>query len=142
MEKQKKVYSPDVVPYSFEGESYLLGTFMSIVVAPIRIVSRVLHNIVILPGDMQLGYSNSLLIVSSILMVIGLLDAMLVGKWPLFISQIPVLLYAMYLKKQATLSSRKKSVKRDIEINTEVVEEMCNSIYDDINNVLRSDSNG
>lgn len=142
MEKQKKVYSPDVVPYSFEGESYLLGTFMSIVVAPIRIVSRVLHNIVILPGDMQLGYSNSLLIVSSILMVIGLLDAMLVGKWPLFISQIPVLLYAMYLKKQATLSSRKKNVKRDIEINTEVVEEMCNSIYDDINNVLRSDSNG
>ncbi len=142
MEKQKKVYSPDVVPYSFEGESYLLGTFMSIVVAPIRIVSRVLHNIVILPGDMQLGYSNSLLIVSSILMVIGLLDAMLVGKWPLFISQIPVLLYAMYLKKQATLSLRKKNVKRDIEINTEVVEEMCNSIYDDINNVLRSDSNG
>lgn len=142
MEKQKKVYSPDVVPYSFEGESYLLGTFMSIVVAPIRIVSRVLHNIVILPGDMQLGYSNSLLIVSSILMVIGLLDAMLVGKWPLFISQIPVLLYAMYLKKQAMLSLRKKNVKRDIEINTEVVEEMCNSIYDDINNVLRSDSNG
>lgn len=134
-----KVYSPDVTPYSFEGESYFLGTVLSFLVAPIRLITRVMHNIFILSADLQIGYANSLLIVSCAMTAIAVVDAMLYNKWPLLVSQPPLILLALWLRKRAKQSASLAEAKRVIEIDDAVVEERCEQALDEINKILGSE---
>lgn len=134
-----KVYSPDITPYSFEGDSYFFGTVLSFLVAPIRLIMRVMHNIFILPADLQVGYARSLLIVSCIMSGIGVVDAMLYNKWPLIVSQPPLILLALWLQKRAQQSTAKANAKRRIEIDDAIVEEKCDKVLDDINKILESE---
>lgn len=134
-----KVYSPDVTPYSFEGRSYFFGTLVSFVVAPIRLLSRVMHNIFILPANLQEGYASALLLVSGVLMALGVLDLFIFHKWPLLVSQIPALLYAMRLRRHANLSQRAAADLRKVEIDEEAVEEAAGEIYDEFSKILEDD---
>lgn len=137
----RKVYSPDITPYSFEGDSYFVGTTLSILVAPIRLITRVMHNIFVLPADMQKGYANSLLIVSAALLGIGVFDYLYAGKFILVLSQIPVLIYAVQLRKKAVKSERLAHAKREIEIDEDQINEACSNIYNELDTILGSDEN-
>lgn len=137
LNEEGKVYSPDIHPYSFEGRSGVFGTLLSIVVAPIRVITRVVHDIFILPANLLEGYAKSLLLVSAILFAIGLIDFFVYKKWPLVVSQIPAFYYATVLKKQATKSTQLALQKRTVDINTEQVEELCNTVFDELNKVIK-----
>ena len=136
-DRRVKVYSPDITPYKFEGNSLIFGTILSFVVAPIRLLSRVMRNVFILPADMRESYAKSLLIVSGILGVIGIVDLMIYGKWPLVASQIFTFLYALRLKGQAALSKQRAQEKREVNIDTGQIEDMCSAIYDTLDNIIK-----
>ena len=135
----KKVYSPDISTYSFEGNTYFFGTMLSFLVAPIRLISRTMHNIFVLPADLVQGYANSLLIVSLILLAIGGIDYYMYGKWCLGTTQLFMVVYAIWLKRKATRSIEFADSKRQVEIDEEAIEEECNKLLDEINNVLGSE---
>ena len=132
-----KVYSPDIKPYSFVGRSGVFGTLLSIIVAPIRIVTRVMHTIFILPANMQEAYADSLMLISLMMAALGVLDLLFYHKWPLLVSQIPAFYYSTRLKKQAKQSTAIASVKREVDIDYDGVEELCESIYDDLEKIVK-----
>lgn len=132
-----KVYSPDIKPYSMEGRSGIFGTLLSFVVAPIRLLTRVMHNIFILPANLIEPYADALLMVSGAMLVIGVLDFFLYQKWPLSVSQLPAIYYASILKKQARKSTQIALEKREVDIDTEQVQTLCNTIFDELNDIIK-----
>lgn len=136
MEEDKRVYSPDIPTYSFEGQSYFLGTILSFLVAPIRIVTRVMHNIIILPADLKEDYAKSLMVTSTVLLILGIFDWVVAGKWMLCVSQVIPLIYAVKLKSSAHQSVELAREKREIEIDMDEVTNICESVYDELNVIL------
>lgn len=137
MTPKDKVYSPDLQPYSFEGRSGIFGTLLAFAVAPVRVVTRVVHNVFIMPANMLGDYAKSLLLVSCVLLGLGVLDMIMFGKWPLLVSQVPALYYALRLKAQSAKSVQAAMTKREVDIDTSQVEELCSSIYDELNEVIK-----
>ena len=132
-----KVYSPDIKPYSFEGRSGVFGTLLSIIVAPIRITTRVMHISFILPANMQEDYAKALYFLAVAMSVLGVVDLVFYKRWPLLISQIPVVYYATRLRGQAQRSTAIAKSKREVEIDTDVVGDLCNTIYDDLEKIFK-----
>lgn len=139
MSENRKVYSPDLKPYSFEGSSGVVNTILSVFVGPIRFISRVMHNIFVLPANLQMDYAQTLQIVSLVLLAFGLVLVIFDGKWSLLVSQIPVLVYATRLKAKAKRSTALAQSKREVEIDLDEVGDLCNSIYPELKNLLEDD---
>lgn len=131
-----KVYSPDLGVFSLEGRSGVFGTLASIIVAPIRISTRVVHNVFSLPANLAYDYSNALLITSVVMLVMGIVDLFLYKKWPLLVSQIPAIYYATRLKKRAMKSKAKAEEERIVDINVQEIEELCNTVYTELNEAI------
>lgn len=131
-----KVYSPDLQTFELEGPSGVFGTVASVLVGPIRLVMRCAHNIMILPANLLASYAEGLLIVSAIMLTVGVFDFLLLGKWPLLVSQVPLIILAVKLKASASKAVVKAQEKAEVEIDTEKVEELCNTIYDEIDAAL------
>lgn len=125
-----KVYSPDLQTFELEGPTGIFGTLASVVVGPIRLLLRVMHNIVILPAALLESYASGLLIVSVILLVTGIVDIIVFKKWPLLVSQIPAVLLAVRLKQKASRGVQLAKAKVEVEIDDEQINELCNGIYD------------
>lgn len=136
MEKYEKVYSPDIDNYSFEGRSGIFGTISAVFVAPVRLIHRVTHNIVILPASMLGSYANGLLMTSITLFVIGIFDYLFYDKWPLFVSQVPVLVVALYLKKMSNRVSTDVEEKREIYIDNVAVEQLCDTVTERLDKII------
>lgn len=135
-----KVYSPDIQSYSFEGSSGVFGTIASFIVGPIRFVVRVTHNICILPADLLYSYAGGLMLVGGIVCSIGVLDFVVFHKWPLLVSQIPVIILAWWLRKTSSQAVQRSEEKTDVEIDTKQIEDLCSGIYDEINSELGKDA--
>lgn len=131
-----KVYSPDLETFELEGPSGVFGTVASIVVGPVRMIMRVMHNIVILPAELLASYAEGLLIVGCAMMAVGIFDFLVFHKWPILISQIPVIFLSLKLKAKATEAVVKSKEKTEVEIDTEKVEELCSSVYEEIDAAL------
>ena len=131
-----KVYSPDLQTFELEGPSGLFGTVASVLVGPIRLVMRCSHNIMVLPANLLASYAEGLLIVSSLLLVVGIFDFLFLGKWPLLVSQVPLIILAVKLKASASKAVIKAQEKVEVEIDTKKVEELCNTLYDEIDAAL------
>lgn len=138
-ESTDKVYSPDLVPYEFSGASGLFSTIASIIVGPIRLLLRVVHNIMILPAGMMASYAEGLLIIGAMVGVIGVIDFILRGRWPLLVSQIPVILLAVKLKATASRATEIALIKSEVEIDTDKVEELCNGIVPELDAIIGKD---
>lgn len=136
---ENKVYSPDMQVYEFEGKTGLFGTIASIVVGPVRLIMRVLGNIMVLPTRLMLSYSEGLLIVSGILLFIGAIDIIVYGKWPLLVSQIPALILALRLRAKSILLTKTIDVKPEVQIDTKQVEELCNSAIAEFDAIIGKD---
>ena len=132
-----RVYSPDITHYDLEGMSGIVNTISSIMVAPIRISMRVMHNIFVLPANLQAVYAESLLFICFVMCIFGVADLVLFGKWVLLVSQLPLIIYAMRLKSQAKKSVNVFERKQEVEINIDEVESLCNTVYDELDTVLK-----
>ena len=132
----KKVYSPDVSNYELDGETTVFKTASSLLVGPVRIVSRVMHNIMILPANLLASYAQGLLMVSAVMFLLGVVDYIVFQKWPLLISQVPAMLLALHLSKKAKRAIEVAQDKREVDINDAEVVEMCNGIYDELDAVI------
>ena len=135
---ENKVYSPDIKVYSMEGRSGLFNTILTIIVGPIRLVTRVMHNIFILPANLLEDYANALMLCSIVVGGIGLIDLVVYKKWPLIVSQIVPLLYSLRLGRQAKASTFMAKKKRSVEINVEAVEELCGEVYTEIDKEMEN----
>ena len=135
-----KVYSPDIQTYSFEGSSGIFGTIASFVVGPVRFVMRVTHNICILPANLLYSYAGGLLLVGGIAAAIGVFDFVMFRKWPLLVSQIPVIILAYWLRKTSSQAVQRSEEKTDVEIDTKQIEDLCSGIYDEINREMGKDA--
>lgn len=131
-----KVYSPDLQTYELEGTTGLFGTIASLVVGPIRIVSRVMHNIMILPANLLDDYARGLLVISILFTGLGLADLIVFRKWPLVVSQIPVLIIAAVLRQRTSKAAIVAAQKREVEIDDEQVQELANSLYRELDIVI------
>lgn len=136
---ENKVYSPDMQVYEFEGKTGLFGTIASIVVGPVRLIMRVLGNIMVLPTRLMLSYSEGLLIVSGMLLFIGAIDIIVYGKWPLLVSQIPALILALRLRAKSILLTKTIDIKSEVQIDTKQVEDLCNSAIVEFDAIIGKD---
>lgn len=133
---RRKVYSPDISEYSFEGTEGLFKTVSSIFIGPLRLLMRVMHNIMILPAELLASYSNALLLVSGAMAVLGILDYLVFHKWPLLVSQIPAICIALWFRKKASSAVARSEELREVNINVDEVQEMCNEIYKELDSML------
>lgn len=131
-----KVYSPDIEPFSLEGELGLFNSISSIFVGPIRLLIHIPHNIMILPANLLEEYAMGLLIVGSILLLLGIFDYLLFKKWVLFASQIPVIFVALSFKKKASFAVEKNNTPREVDIDYAEVKDVCMTVYDEIDSAL------
>lgn len=138
-----KVYSPDLQTFELEGPSGVFGTLASILVGPIRLLLRVMHNIMILPANLLASYADGLFVVGALMLGAGVFDFIVYHKWPLLVSQIPVMILAIKLKAGASKAVASSLEKTEVEIDVEQVEELCNSITDELDAIVgkESDSN-
>lgn len=132
----RKVYSPDVKNYSLEGMSGIYGTVASLFVGPIRLLLRVMHNLMILPVGLLKSYSSGLLFVGIVMEVLGIIDYVAFHKWPLFVSQIPIIVIAIILNQRVARAEKRIEKIREVEIDVERVEELCGTIYDELDNIV------
>lgn len=132
----RKVYSPDIQPYSFEGSSGLFNTISSIFVGPIRLLMRVPHNIMILPVDLLADYASGLIVTCIVMIALGFVDYVVFHKWPLLVSQLPVLIVATRLRARASRYVGKEEEKREVNIDYEQVQNLCATVYDEIDNAI------
>lgn len=136
-EKPKlKVYSPDLQSFSLEGRSGIFGTLASLIVGPIRVISRVAHNVMILPADLLASYAEGLLITGIIFELLGIVDYIFFDKWPLLVSQVPVIASALHLKAKARRAIVISETKHEVEIDTDQVTELCNTIYGELDAIV------
>lgn len=132
-----KVYSPDVVPYSFEGKRGIIGTVAYTFVAPIRLVSRIMHNIWVMPADIQDEFAEGLFVVAGIVAALGLVDLLVWHKWVLLASQIPLFPYAYFTRKAALEASELAHKKREVDFDYEQIETLVGGVYDELNKVIK-----
>ncbi len=137
-----KVYSPDITPYSMEGADGVYNTISSILIGPIRLLIRVPHNIMILPANLLDSYATGLLQVGAIMGLLGVIDYIIFHKWPLLVSQIPVLFIAYSMKKKASHAVRKSDELREVDINFQEVKDMCETVYTELDNALGKGDSG
>lgn len=133
----RKVYSPDIQPYSFEGKGWVLGTFASIVVAPIRLVSRIMHNIMVMPADLQVEYAQGLLVVAGAVTALGAIDLLFFHKWVMLLSQLPLFPVALKLRASALKASSASKELRHVDVDRKQVEELTETIYDDLDKIVK-----
>ena len=136
---EEKVYSPDLKTISFEGLTGVFNIIGSVVTAPVRLLLRVVHNIVILPADLMLSYAESLFLVGVVLEIIGIFDFFILHKWVLLVSQVPVIILAVKLKSSASRSVTIARQKTEVEIDTEKIEELCNEISTELDAIVKED---
>lgn len=134
------VYSQDLVTFDIDGNHSLIFTIISVIISPIRLIMRSVHNIVIMPDTLKLHYYEELLKISAILAAIGLIDLVVYHKWVLIISQIPVILYSLKRIPSLKIIEEKEEVElQEIEIDTKKVEVECNKIFDILDDILQQE---
>lgn len=133
----RKVYSPDIVVYSFEGRGGLIRTISFLLISPIRLVSRVMHNIFVMPANLQKRYADGLLVVATLTFALGLIDLFVYHIWCLAVSQIPLFFIALKLRNKAAIAEDISSEKREVDIDTGQVEELVETIYDDLDAIIK-----
>ncbi len=135
-QRRKKVYSPDIVVYDFEGAKGVSSTVAYVLVAPFRIVSRVMHNIFVMPANIQDEFAEGLLVVASLVSVLGLVDLVVAHKWVMLVSQLPLFPIAIGLRKRALEAVAKKGNDPIVDVDKEEVLNRAYTIWDDINKVI------
>ena len=133
---KKLSYAKDIAVYSFEGATGIAGTISSLLVAPIRIMVRVPQSIAVLPCHLLKQYSEALFLVGCFALSVGLLDLALYKKWVLLVSQIPIILLAVYLRRISSRPNKKAEDKRTVEFDDEQIVELCDSIYPELDAVI------
>lgn len=136
------VYSPDLQTYDLAGSRGLLSTVSSFIIGPIRLVSRVSTNIAILPSSLTKAFGNSLLIVGGCFSLLGLVDLLLFKKWPLLVSQVPVIIYGLQQRRSGESSLKKEKAKREVVVDTEALNDYCNTLETEIHKALGNEEEG
>lgn len=140
-EPDKKTYATDIQSFDLDGNQSILNIVASVVVAPIRLVMKVLHNICILPAELMCSYAEGLLFVSSVLSVLGVLDLVIYRRWPLLISQLPLVFVSLRLRRKARVSAQAARDKKTVDIDYAKIEEKLNTVYDRIDTSIGKDDN-
>lgn len=133
-----KVYAPDIASYAFDESSAVYKTIVSVLIGPIRLVMRVLHNIPLLPPNLLSEFAGGLVLTSCFLGAIGIFDYAVFHRWPLLFSQTLALLYGLYLKRKVGGIELTEAEMREVKIDYELVTDHCNKIYDDLDKILGS----
>lgn len=134
--KGKKVYSPDITSFSFEGNEGIAHIFAYVLVAPFRIVSRVMHNILILPANLQEQYARGLLIIGGFMTLLGAIDLIVFKKWVLLVSQLPVFIISHKMKQSAQYAIEQQAEEPIIDVDREEVNAMAESVYEELDKIL------
>lgn len=134
------IYAPDVMVQELDGKHNLIFSLVSVIISPVRVCLRVMHNIAIMPAKLKKEFLNELITVSIAMEAIGLVNLFLNHKWPLAISQIPVLLYAYRARNTVVIAVEKDAEVTEVDIDSEQIEQMCVSVYDKLDSVLEEDS--
>lgn len=134
---KRKVYSPDIVLYSFDGKGWVLGTITSILIAPFRLVSRVMHNIFVMPADIQDKYAEGLFVVAGLVSLLGFIDFIFFHKWVLLVSQLPLFPLAYKIRKSALKAKSISKKKRVVDVDYDELEKLAEAVYDDLNKIIK-----
>lgn len=139
MDEQRgtKVYSPDIKPYSMEGKGGLLRTISYIIVAPIRLVSRVMHNIFVMPANIQDEFAEGLMVVAGLTAILGLVDLIVFKKWVLLVSQLPLFPIAYKVRKDALSAKVVAKEKPVVDIDKAEVAALATTVYDDLEKIMK-----
>lgn len=132
-------YSKDISEFELGGLSGVIGTIASFVVSPIRVTSRVCHNIILTPPSMLKTYGASLLGVSIATFVLGVLDSLVYGKPYLLLASLASAFIGWFIFKRGARYKSLEGDKRIVQIDNGEIETLCNSIYDEIEEVLSNE---
>ena len=67
---------------------------------------------------------------------LGVVDYLLYKKWPLLVSQVPVWIFSLHLKRKAARAVEISKQKREVELDTSKVSELCNQIYTELDAII------
>lgn len=136
------VYSPDLQTFDLAGDRGLLSTIASFIVGPIRLTIRVTTNIFLLPAELKGKYANSLLLTGIFLELLGLVDLLVYKKWPLFVSQIPVIAMAIQMRLSAKQHHDDViTAKKEINVDTDALNDYCNTLEKELDTALGNEEN-
>lgn len=138
--EDNKTYSPEIKSFSLDDKG-AINLVAALFVSPIRFVVRVMHNICVLPANLLKDYANGLQLVGFVMLAIGVIDFVLYRRWPLLVSQIPVIMLASSLKKKASKAVSIAAKKDSVDIDYSKVEEILNTVYDRVDNAIGKDDN-
>lgn len=138
--EDNKTYSPEIKSFSLDDKG-AVNLVAALFVSPIRFVVRVMHNICVLPANLLKDYANGLQLVGFVMLAIGVIDFVLYRRWPLLVSQIPVIMLASSLKKKASKAVSIAAKKDSVDIDYSKVEEILNTVYDRVDNAIGKDDN-
>ena len=138
--EDNKTYSPEIKSFSLDDKG-AINLVAALFVSPIRFVVRVMHNICVLPANLLKDYAEGLQLVGFVMLAIGVIDFVLYRRWPLLVSQIPVIMLASSLKKKASKAVSIAAKKDSVDIDYSKVEEILNTVYDRVDNAIGKDGN-
>ena len=102
-----------------------------------RSVSRVMHNIFVMPANIQDEFAEGLFVVALLTSILGVVDLVLYHKWVLLVSQLPLFPVAYYVRKKALTAKEVAKSKRTVEIDYDQVEELVSTVYNDLNKIVK-----
>lgn len=136
MADNRKVYSPDITSFKFEGSEGISKIVSYVLVAPFRIVSRVMHNIFILPANLEGQFADGLFVIAGIMTVLGLVDLIAFHKWVLLVSQLPLFPLGYKMRQSSAIAMEQQEEENIIDVDKQEVRRQALEVYDELDKII------
>lgn len=106
---------------------------------PLMFIIKMTTHIAIMSAKEREVFLKNLLITSIIFEVIGVIDLVFYHRWPLVVAQIPIILYVLRARDKVSIAIERDAVVEQVKIDTEQVEKLGMTIYDDLDKIVAED---
>lgn len=134
------VYSQDLTTTELSLNKAIGHIIASLAIGPIRLITKVASNILLLPYDLLKQYIEHVLFIITSLIFISLIHATFSGRINLLL--ITILFYPIPLFILYKLTQKKKPIykKKSISVDFQPLEEECNKIYEELDKIIMEEN--
>lgn len=112
---------------------------LMIAVDPLMFIIKMTTHIAIMSAKEREVFLKNMLVTSIIFEVIGVIDLVFYHRWPLVVAQIPVIIYVLRARDKVSIAIERDAVVEQVKIDTEQVEKLGMTIYDDLDRIVAED---
>lgn len=134
------VYTQDLITTELSLDKSIGHIVASLAFGPIRLITKVASNILLLPPELIKQYIKNVLFLATGITFISLIHSIFKGSINMLIITVlnyPIPLFLLYkLEKK----DKKEDKKISISINTQPIEDECNKIYKELDEIVKEES--